>query len=220
MQRPYFFIENQPEGINVHEKLDPQISAQIIISHVKDGLDLAQKYRLPPAIKAGIAQHHGTSLVKYFYYQAVEAAKDKELQVDTLDFLYPGPKPQTKENGILMLADVSESTVRALKPGSAEEIYEIVQKVIADKLAAGQLDECDLTIADLHHIRTAFVDILQGVHHPRIKYPEQIKIEVETASSQAPKELPAPEASTGPTRPRPGLSLDPPPRPATLIRRE
>ncbi|HXW00443.1 MAG TPA: HDIG domain-containing protein [Anaerolineae bacterium] len=227
MQRPYFFIENQPEGINVHEKLDPQISAQIIISHVKDGLDLAQKYRLPPALKAGIAQHHGTSLVKYFYYQAVEAAKDKELQVDAIDFLYPGPKPQTKENGILMLADVSESTVRALKPGSAEEIYEIVQKVIADKLAAGQLDECDLTIADLHHIRTAFVDILQGVHHPRIKYPEQIKIEVETGRAQTLKELPAPEASagtggsvpTGPAQPRPGLSLDPP-RPATLIRRE
>jgi hypothetical protein len=227
MQRPYFFIENQPEGINVHEKLDPQISAQIIISHVKDGLDMAQKYRLPPAIKAGIAQHHGASLVKYFYYQAVEAAKAKDLQVDTADFLYPGPKPQSKENGILMLADVSESTVRALKPSSAEEIDEIVHKVIADKLNTGQLDECDLTIADLHHIRTAFVDILQGVHHPRIRYPEQIEIEAQAVTAQASKELPAPETSAGSVvpapinspQPRPGLSLDPP-RPATLIRRE
>jgi len=227
MQRPYFFIENQPEGINVHEKLDPQISAQIIISHVKDGLDMAQKYRLPPAIKAGIVQHHGTSLVKYFYYQAVEAAKAKELQVDTADFLYPGPKPQSKENGILMLADVSESTVRALKPSSAEEIAEIVQKVVADKLTTGQLDECDLTIADLHHIRTAFVDILQGVHHPRIRYPEQIEIEAQAVTDHARKELPAPETSAGSVvpapinspQPRPGLSLDPP-RPATLIRRE
>lgn len=227
MQRPYFFIENQPEGINVHEKLDPQISAQIIISHVKDGLDMAQKYRLPPAIKAGIAQHHGASLVKYFYYQAVEAAKAKELQVDTADFLYPGPKPQSKENGILMLADVSESTVRALKPSSAEEIDEIVQKVVADKLTTGQLDECDLTIADLHHIRTAFVDILQGVHHPRIRYPEQIEIEAQAVTDHASKELPAPEISAGSVvpapinspQPRPGLSLDPP-RPATLIRRE
>ena len=227
MQRPYFFIENQPEGINVHEKLDPQISAQIIISHVKDGLDMAQKYRLPPAIKAGIVQHHGTSLVKYFYYQAVEAAKAKELQVDTADFLYPGPKPQSKENGILMLADVSESTVRALKPSSAEEIAEIVQKVVADKLTTGQLDECDLTIADLHHIRTAFVDILQGVHHPRIRYPEQIEIEAQAVTDHASKELPAPETSAGSVvpapinspQPRPGLSLDPP-RPATLIRRE
>lgn len=219
MQRPYFFIENQPEGINVHEKLDPQISAQIIISHVKDGLDLAQKYRLSRAIKDGIAQHHGTSLVKYFYYQAVEVAKEKDLQVDPVDFLYPGPKPQTKENGILMLADVSESTVRALKPSSAEEIDEIVQKVIADKLTTGQLDDCELTVADLYHIRSAFVDILQGVHHPRIKYPEQVKLEGQAASDQASKESPPAEAST-PARPQPGFSLDPSPRPATLIRRE
>jgi len=219
MQRPYFFIENQPEGINVHEKLDPQISAQIIISHVKDGLDLAQKYRLPRAIKDGIGQHHGTSLVKYFYYQAVEVAKEKDLQVDPLDFLYPGPKPQTKENGILMLADVSESTVRALKPSSAEEIDEIVQKVIADKLNTGQLDDCELTVADLYHIRSAFVDILQGVHHPRIKYPEQVKLEGQAESEAAAKGSPPAEAPT-PARPRPSLSLDPSPRPATLIRRE
>lgn len=225
MQRPYFFIENQPEGINVHEKLDPQISAQIIISHVKDGLDLAQKYRLPRSIKDGIAQHHGTSLVKYFYYQAVEAAKEKEVQVDPADFFYPGPKPQTKENGVLMLADVSESTVRALKPSSAEEIDEIVHKVIADKLNTGQLDECELTVADLYQIRTAFVDILQGVHHPRIKYPEQIKLEAQAAKGQSSQEAAAPESSAAPapansSRPRQGLTLEPPPRPATLIRRE
>jgi putative nucleotidyltransferase with HDIG domain len=225
MQRPYFFIENQPEGINVHEKLDPQISAQIIISHVKDGLDLAHKYRLPQALKDGIAQHHGTSLVKYFYYQAVEAAKEKEIQVDPADFIYPGPKPQTRENGILMLADVSESTVRALKPGSAEEIDEIVYKVISDKLDTGQLDECELSVADLHQIRSAFVDILQGVHHPRIKYPEQIKLEAQKATDQAERETPTPETSSvpqpaAPPKPRPGLTLEPPPRPATLIRRE
>jgi hypothetical protein len=220
MQRPYFFIENQPEGINVHEKLDPKISTQIIISHVKDGLDLANKYRLPRAIKAGIAQHHGTGLVRYFYFQAVEAAKLKQATVNMADFLYPGPRPQTKENGILMLADVSESTVRALKPGSAEEIDEIVQKVINDKLTTGQLDECDLTIADLHHIRMAFVDVLQGVHHPRIKYPE---LSSTTEEKPTPKELsPAesPPGPAGPTRLLPGLSIDPSPRPATLIRRE
>jgi putative nucleotidyltransferase with HDIG domain len=221
IHRPYFFIENQPEGINVHEKLDPKISAQIIISHVKDGLDLAHKYHLPSAIKAGIAQHHGTSLVKYFYYQAVEAAKDQQLQVEMADFLYPGPKPQTRENSILMLADVSESTVRALKPSSAEEIDEIVQKVIADKLATGQLDECDLTISDLYHIRTAFVDILQGVHHPRIKYPEPIKAISDIVEEK--QASPAAEASSGVVVSAPLVSrplLDPQPRPATLIRRE
>lgn len=210
MQRPYFFIENQPEGINVHEKLDPQISAQIIISHVKDGLDLAHKYRLPAAIKAGIAQHHGAGLVKFFYYQAMEAAREKNLPVDEASFRYPGPKPQSKETAILMLADISETTVRALKPASAEEIDEIVQKLIADKLNSDELNECDLTIADLHNIRTAFVDILQGVHHPRIKYPDQVKAEEEKVSEidtqpSEPKPAP-PETAPGKTAPKPGVA--------------
>ena len=224
MQRPYFFIENQPEGINVHEKLDPQISAQIIISHVKDGLNLAKKYRLPQPMRDGIAQHHGTSLVKYFYYQALEAAKADNREVDEADFHYPGPRPQSKENGVLMLADVSESTVRALKPGSAEEIDEIVQKVISDKLNSGELNECDLTIADLYKIRTAFVDILQGVHHPRIKYPEQIKADakaVTTKDTAEPAGSPVPERKGGsvPT-PAPLTPLTDAPRPASLVRRE
>ena len=235
MQRPYFFIENQPVGISVHEKLDPQISAQIIISHVTDGLELAKKYRLPPAIKAGIAQHHGTSLVKYFYYQASVAAKEKDVDIDEADFCYPGPNPQDKENGILMLADVSESTVRALKPGSAEEIDEIVQKVIADKLNTGQLDECDLTISDLHKIRMAFVDILQGVHHPRIKYPDPAKVgEGSTQVAPAPEaeqadqeQIPAIESLDEKTPSRPSLAPPPlqpisesPSRPISLVRRE
>ena len=209
MQRPYFFIENQPDGMaNIHDKLDPQVSAQIIISHVKDGLDLANKYRLPPALKAGIVQHHGTSLVKFFYYQAMETAKEKGREVDEALFRYPGPKPQTKENGILLLADGSESAVRALKPNSAEEIDEIVQKIIAHHLSSGQLDECDLTIADLHKIRIAFVDILQGVHHPRIKYPEPVKSEAEDKKEAEAKqaardrqEIQPSETSAGTTSP-------------------
>jgi hypothetical protein len=175
MQRPYFFVENQPQGVNVHEKLEPKVSAQIIISHVIDGLELAKKHGLPQVIQDGIAQHHGTTLVKFFYYQSVKEANEKKKQVNEDDFRYPGPRPQNKENGILMLADVTESVVRALKPGSAKEIDEIVQKMIDEKLETGQLNECDLTIADLHKIREAFVDILQGVHHPRIKYPDPVK---------------------------------------------
>ena len=224
MQRPYFFIENQPEGINVHEKLDPQISAQIIISHVKDGLNLAKKYRLPRVIRDGIAQHHGTSLVKFFFYQAMEAAKKENREVDEADFHYPGPRPQTKENGILMLADVSESTVRALKPGSAEEIDEIVQKVIADKLNSGELNECDLTIAELYKIRTAFVDILQGVHHPRIKYPEQIQAEAQRAADTdqqpATPDRMVGQGTTAPAPPALSPLADSSTRPASLVRRE
>jgi putative nucleotidyltransferase with HDIG domain len=188
IQRPYFFIENQREGVNVHEKLDPQISAQIIISHVKDGLDLVRKYRLPQVIKDGIAQHHGTSLVRYFYHQASKAAEEKNMRIDEANFSYPGPVPQTRETGILMLADVSETTVRALKPNSPEEIDDIVYQAISDKLNTGQLNECDLTIADLYTIRTAFVDILQGVHHPRIKYPDQAKTDKDETEGDSGKE--------------------------------
>jgi hypothetical protein len=221
MQRPYFFIENQPDGVsNIHDKLDPQVSAQIIVSHVKDGLDLANKYHLPPAIKAGIAQHHGTSLVKFFYYHALEIAKEKGLEIDEGAFRYPGPKPQTKENGILLLADGSESAVRALKPSSAEEIDEIVQKIIAHHLSSGQLDECDLTIADLHKIRTAFVDILQGVHHPRIKYPERVKAEAEEKQAAEAKRA-ASERQEAQT-PEPGAGAPPPvaSRPAKFAQSE
>ncbi|MDX1522871.1 MAG: HDIG domain-containing protein, partial [Anaerolineae bacterium] len=204
IQRPYFFVENQPQGINVHEKLDPQISAQIIISHVTDGLKMAKKYGLPPVIQDGIAQHQGTDVVRYFYYQAQKAAEEKDEVVDESEFRYPGPKPQTREPGILMLADICETSVRAMKPGSAEEIDEIVEKMIADKVSSGQLNACDLTIADLHKIRTAFVDILQGVHHPRIKYPEQVTAaEEESARPTAEAEQAADSASTTDKRPAP-----------------
>ena len=222
IQRPYFFIENQREGVNVHEKLDPQISAQIIISHVKDGLELARKYRLPRVIRDGIAQHHGTSLVRYFYHQASTAAEENNTQVDEASFRYPGPIPQTRETGILMLADVSETTVRALKPNSSEEIDSIVAQAIADKLNTGQLNECDLTIADLYTIRTAFVDILQGVHHPRIKYPGQKSAEdteeseVKTQPMKTPAPAPTPVSPTLPPATSPDIST----RPSSLVRRE
>ncbi len=220
-QRPYFFVENQPHGINVHEKLEPQISAQIIISHVTDGLELAKRYGLPQVIKDGIPQHHGTTMVKYFYYQAVMAANEKNQQVNEDDFRYPGPRPQDKENAILMLADISESTVRALKPNSATEINEIVQKMIADKLETGQLDQCDLTIADLYKIRSCFVEILQGVHHPRIKYPDPVK-STSQAQSQAKTVSPAPaltSTNSVPLTPQNGNTpvVRPPSKTDTLI---
>ena len=168
--RPYFFVDNQVEGVNVHERLDPRTSAQIVISHVKDGLDLAKRHRLPRKIRDFIPQHHGTSLATYFYQQARESEGD---EVDEEDFRYPGPKPQTKETAIVMLADICEAAVRAERPASIEEIEELVREIIGSKVLAGQLDECDLTLRDLDEIRNAFVNILQGVFHPRIKYPEE-----------------------------------------------
>lgn len=168
--RPYFFVDNQVEGVNVHERLDPRTSAQIVISHVKDGLDLAKRHRLPRKIRDFIPQHHGTSLATYFYQQARESEGD---EVNEEDFRYPGPKPQTKETAIVMLADICEAAVRAERPASIEEIEELVREMIGSKVLAGQLDECDLTLRDLDEIRNAFVNILQGVFHPRIKYPEE-----------------------------------------------
>lgn len=169
--RPYFFVDNQVEGMNVHEHLDPRTSAQIVISHVKDGLELAKKYRLPSKIRDFIPQHQGTSLATYFYRQALESEGE---EINEEDFRYPGPKPQTKETAIVMLADSCEAAVRAERPASLEEIEELVRKVISNKVLAGQLDECDLTLRDLDEIREAFISILQGVFHPRVKYPEEV----------------------------------------------
>ncbi|HID65065.1 MAG TPA: HDIG domain-containing protein, partial [Anaerolineae bacterium] len=152
--RPYFFVDNQMEGVNVHERLDPRTSAQIVISHVKDGLDLAKKYRLPSKVRDFISQHQGTSLATYFYRQALESGKG---EANEKYFRYPGPKPQTKETAIVMLADSCEAAVRGERPDSPQAIEELVNKIINDKMLDGQLDECDLTLHDLHEIRKAFV---------------------------------------------------------------
>ncbi len=169
--RPYFFVDNQVEGANVHDRLDPQTSAQIIISHVSDGLELAKEYGLPSKVRDFVSQHQGTGLATYFYHQAVESAGADEVNEE--DYRYPGPKPQTKEVAIVMLADACEAAVRAERPNSVEGIEELVHKVIGGKMLDGQLDECDLTLHDLDEIRRAFVSILQGVFHPRVKYPEE-----------------------------------------------
>lgn len=190
IMRPYFFVENQMNGINVQDRLDPRTSAQIIISHVKDGLDLAKKYRLPRDVRAFISEHQSRGLIKYFYHQALEQADDPS-QVDEADFRYPGPRPQSKETAIVMLADSCEAAVRAAHPNSVEEIDKIARRIINDKLANGDLDECDLTTHDLDQIRSAFVKILQGVFHPRIKYPEEVKEELARSSPAA---LPSPQS--------------------------
>jgi putative nucleotidyltransferase with HDIG domain len=169
ISRPYFFVENQVEGINVHSRLDPYTSAEIITSHVKDGLDLAKKHRLPRKVRDFIAEHHGTGVASYFYRQAVE--QDGEENVNPDDFRYPGPKPQSRETAIVMLADVCEAAIRAARPATSEELEETVRQIILTRLLEGDLDECDLTLRELDQIREVFVSILQGLFHPRIKYP-------------------------------------------------
>jgi len=181
--RPYFFVENQADGVNVHDRLDPKTSAQIILSHTKDGLDLAKKYRLPGKIQEFIAQHHGAGVVSYFYQQACQQKGDAGT-VNKDDFRYPGPRPLSKEVAIVMLADGCESAVRSARPASPEEIDELVRKVVNDRLLRGELDDSDLTLRDLDKIREAFTSILQGVFHPRIKYPEGALKELEPAAQK------------------------------------
>lgn len=170
--RPYFFVENQMPGENYHEQLDAKTSAQIIISHVHDSLELARKHRFPTAVLDVIEQHHGTTRVGfgYFYQQAV---KEGNGQVSEMDFRYPGPRPRSKEAAIVMLADGVEAAVRASNASSAAEIERVVRKLTNDRLISGELDACDLTLRELEVIGGAFVQVLQGFSHTRIQYPEK-----------------------------------------------
>ncbi|MGI5835435.1 MAG: HD family phosphohydrolase [Chloroflexota bacterium] len=168
LARPYFFIENQFDGKNVHDSLDPKTSARIVASHVKDGLELAERYKLPPRIREFITEHHGTRLVTYFYSRA---SQEGDGEVDASQYSYPGPRPRSKEVAIVMLADSVEAVVRSVKDHSAENVAALVRKVVAERIAEGQLDECDLTMRDMDEIVKAFIAILMGMYHPRIEYP-------------------------------------------------
>ena len=171
MLNPAFFVENQADNVNPHEVLnDPYRSADIIISHVTDGERLGRQYRLPVRIRDFIMEHHGTTLVGYFYTKAVEQVGDEEA-VDIEQFTYPVPKPQSRETAIMMLADSCESTVRARKPANKTEIVEIVDTIIDNRIRDGQLDESNLTLKDISMTRDIFVEMLQAVFHPRINYP-------------------------------------------------
>ncbi|MDY7075362.1 MAG: HDIG domain-containing protein [Chloroflexota bacterium] len=173
--RPYFFTENQVEGVNPHDRLDPHTSAEVIISHVKDGLELARRYRLPRRVRAFIPEHHGTNWVSFLYDKALQLTDDATL-VDPNDFHHQGPKPQSKETALVMLADGCEAAVRSARPNSAEEVAEVINHIIDLRMAGGQLNECDLTLHDLDIIRETFTSVLRGVFHPRIKYPPSERV--------------------------------------------
>lgn len=169
--RPQFFIENQIPGQNVHEQLDPASSASVILSHVRDGLDLARKYRLPGQVRAFIPEHHGTMDVSYQYQAAVESAGGASGRIDRRDYTYPGPRPRSRETAILMLADGVEAKARAEMPADGDALEDLVRWVIEDRLARGQLDRTDLTLRDLDTIRRSFISTLRGLYHARMRYP-------------------------------------------------
>lgn len=172
-KHPHYFVENQLDGHNIHETLDPYTSADIIIAHVRDGLELARKYRLPARIRDCIAEHHGTLKTFYQYTRAIQAANDDPTAVDESKFAYPGPRPRSKETALLMLADGCEAKTRSDRPKTEADIDRIVKYVLDDRLAKGQLDDTGLTLNDLRLIRESFVTTLKGLFHTRLQYPEE-----------------------------------------------
>jgi putative nucleotidyltransferase with HDIG domain len=170
---PVFFIENQAPGVtNPHDDVDPQTSAQMILRHVPNGLELARRYKLPTRIQDFISEHHGTMITHYQYARAVDAADGDKEDVDMEKFRYPGPRPRSRETAILMLADGSEATVRAEHPRDEQELRAIIRSVVDNRIQIGQLDETDLTLRDLDAIVDSFTTTLRGIYHPRIPYPK------------------------------------------------
>ncbi len=165
--KPAYYIENQMGGENPHDRLDPDSSAKMVSEHVRAGLSLTGRYRIPARVRAFIPEHHGTRLVTYFYRKAALA----DPAIDAERFRYPGPKPQSKETAIVMLADSVEAVVRASKDRSHQRIDELVEGVINERVQEGQLDESDLTLRDLKTIGGSFKATLRGIYHPRIEYP-------------------------------------------------
>lgn len=175
IRKPLYFIENQSPHENRHDKLSTSMSALIIRSHVKDGMELAQKHRLPVIIQDLIPQHHGTSVIEFFYNKACKEAEEAGLSPSDVDislYSYPGPRPQTREAGIIMLADGMEAAVRTVEELTHDRIQGLVQKRINKIFASGQLDECELTLKDLHVIAKCFTRVLSGIYHQRIAYAE------------------------------------------------
>ncbi len=177
-KNPHYFAENQKLGVNPHDKLKPNMSALVIKAHVKDGLEMARQYRLPGVIQDFIAQHHGTSLIAYFYHKA-KSLEDPEIQgVDEKDYRYPGPKPQSRETAICLLADGIEAASRAMPEPTPAKLKGLVQKMINKAFTDGQLDECELTLKDLNLIALAFNRILAGIYHHRPEYPSDKKKDI------------------------------------------
>jgi hypothetical protein len=174
MLKPAYFVENQGADGNRHESLQPAMSTLVIIAHVKDGADLARRHHLPQSIIDFIEQHHGTTLVEYFYRREAQRLKEDPDagELDESTFRYPGPKPQTKEAAVLMLADVVESASRALVDPTPARIESLVHDLAMKRLLDGQFDECGLTLQELRIIEDSLVKSLTAVYHGRVKYPE------------------------------------------------
>ena len=167
--RPEYFTENQKQGVNPHNNLDPIQSAKIIVGHVEQGAVLAKDFKIPELVAAAIREHHGTTLIQYFYAKA----KEEDSLVNEEDFRYKGPKPQSKETAILMLADIIEATSRSMTDQTVDSLADMIHKTIQGRFNEGQFSECDLSIRELFKLEKAFLHSLDGTYHTRVKYPGQ-----------------------------------------------
>ncbi|MBE2187759.1 MAG: HDIG domain-containing protein, partial [Rhodothermales bacterium] len=212
MKQPGYFIENQRRGENPHDELTPHLSALVIASHVKEGVEIARLHRLPDVVTRFITRHHGTTRIEYFYRRALEQHVAGEPEVDEQDYRYPGPRPESKEMAILMLCDGCEAASRTLDDPTPQKLTALVDGIIEARRADGQLDRSDLTFDDLRRIRDTIIRMLVGHYHGRIKYPGG-----EKEDRDAPKtddEVPAPKlAHEGADVPEaePRERLEPPP---------
>ena len=192
INKPDYFVENQAGATSRHEKLSTAMSLLVIKGHVKDGVEMARQYGLPKVLLEFIATHHGTTLVEYFYRAAAEQRADSgESAPDEVEFRYPGPKPGMKEAAILMLADAAESSIRAAPEPTAGRIETQVHFVISKRLMDGQLDECELTLREVHAIETSLVKSLCGMYHIRVKYPSPEKPKTNGEEEKTPNGKPA-----------------------------
>jgi hypothetical protein len=171
--RPEYFTENQKQGVNPHNNIDPLQSVKIITGHVEQGTSLASEYNIPSLVAAGIREHHGSSIIQYFYHKALENAKETGEEVKVEDYSYKGPKPQSKETAILMLADIIEATSRSMTDTSPEALAAMIHKTIESRFTEGQFNECNLSIKELSKLEKAFLNSLDGTYHTRVKYPGQ-----------------------------------------------
>jgi putative nucleotidyltransferase with HDIG domain len=179
-QKPEYFVENQRAGVNPHDRLKPRMSALIIASHVKEGLEMGKEYNLPERVLKFIPSHHGTARIEYFYRKAVGDADENDSPVLESEFRYPGPKPDSKETGILMLADSVEAASRSLDDPTHNRLKSLIDLIFQERIEDGQLDDTDLTFRDLSQIKDTFLKMLLGIYHVRVKYPDQEEEEPET----------------------------------------
>ena len=178
-----YYTENQIDVRNKHDTIEPSVSRLVILNHVKEGVELARQHKLNGLIIDFIPQHHGTGLMYYFYQRALESAQDPSA-VNEEDYRYPGPKPQTRETAIVLLADSVEGATRALEEPSPKKIEETVRKIINNKFIDGQLDECNLTLKEINLIAETFARVLSAIYHTRLKYPENKNDDSNTKSAE------------------------------------